>query len=138
MTEYIRNEAKIVIHTASVAAATGASPIPFSDAAILIPVQTTMIAGIYHAYGKSLSSGAIKGALTATAVAGLGKSAVGNLLKFIPGVGTVTGAIINGGVASTFTEAMGVAVASALSEDGIENTSDLIEILKTFTANFKK
>ena len=37
------------------AAATGASPIPFSDAALLIPVQVSMIAGITAIFGLDIS-----------------------------------------------------------------------------------
>ena len=81
-----------IIHTASVAAAaTAASPIPFSDAALLIPIQTTMITGLYKANGANISRGVVDGALKATIVSSLGKSLAGNLLKLIPGVGTIAG-----------------------------------------------
>lgn len=49
----IRSSAQAAIHTASVAAATvSASPIPFSDAALLVPIQTTMITAIYNLYSR--------------------------------------------------------------------------------------
>ncbi|WVE60125.1 hypothetical protein VXJ28_00275 (plasmid) [Enterococcus faecium] len=58
-----------IIHTASgAAAATAASPIPFSDAALLIPIQTTMITGLYKANGANISRGVVDGALKATII----------------------------------------------------------------------
>jgi len=46
-----------IIHTA---AATAASPIPFSDAALLIPIQATMITGLYKAMGLIFLKGLLK------------------------------------------------------------------------------
>lgn len=40
-------------------------------------------------------------------VVSLGRSAVGNIIKFVPGVGTIAGASINAGVASAITESLG-------------------------------
>lgn len=128
-----------IIHTATVAAgATGASPIPFSDAALLIPIQTTMIVGLYKANGLNISQGVVNGALKATLISGFGKSLAGNLLKFIPGIGTVAGGAINAGVAVAFTEFLGFAIASEL--HGAENADmiDLVQVISDAINNFKK
>lgn len=54
---YTKSQAhKIVAGAATAAAAAGASPIPFSDAAILAPIQVGMIAGITSVFGLELSS----------------------------------------------------------------------------------
>ena len=93
-----------IIHTATTgAAAVSASPIPFSDSALLIPIQTTMIVGLYKANGYNISQGVVTGALKSTLISGFGKAAAGNLLKFIPVVGSVAGGLINAGVAVAFT-----------------------------------
>ena len=63
-------EHKIIHTAAAAAAATAASPIPFSDAALLIPIQTTMITSLYKANGANISRGVVDGALKATMVSG--------------------------------------------------------------------
>lgn len=95
------------------AAATGASPIPFSDAALLIPVQVSMIAGITAIFGLDISKSFLTAFVSSTiGTAGatvLGKTAVSNLLKLIPGVGTVAGGAISGSTAGLLTAALGEA-----------------------------
>lgn len=135
----IRDGAHAAIHTASAAAAlVSASPIPFSDSALLIPIQTTMITAIYKAYDQEISEGFISGAVKATMVSTVGKSVSGNLVKMIPGIGTVVGGAINAGVAVAFTEAIGFGVANAFEKNKNDNTVDIIEVLNDIGSNFKK
>lgn len=135
----IEKNAHIAIHTASVAAAgVSASPIPFSDSALLIPIQTTMIMAIYKAYGQEVSEGLIKGAVRSVAVSAIGKGVAGNLLKLIPGIGTVTGGVINGGVAVALTEAIGFGVANAFENESEDNSLDILAVLQDILFNFKK
>ncbi|MGF7437033.1 DUF697 domain-containing protein [Lentilactobacillus senioris] len=135
----IKKQAQVAIHTAATAAAGVAiTPIPFADAALLIPIQTVMITRIYHAYGQKVSSGAIKGVLTATTASSVGKSVVGNAFKLIPGVGTVTGAMITGSTAVAVTEGLGFAIANAFETDGIDNSNDLLKVISKYLANFTK
>lgn len=103
-----RERAEAAIKMATGAATTaGASPIPFSDAALLVPVQLTMMATIAVTYGISVErSTAASLAATATATTA-GRSLVGNLIKFVPGAGTAVAGTINATVAGTFTYAMG-------------------------------
>lgn len=124
-------DAKAAVHTAAVAAgAVSTSPIPFSDAAILIPIQATMIIKIYSSYGESISEGVVKGILEATTATAVGKSLVGNLLKFIPGVGTVAGAVINGGVAVVLTEMIGNTLIDEFEGNGYIDLNELENIIK--------
>lgn len=127
-----------IIHTASVAAATAASPIPFSDAALLIPIQTTMITGLYKANGANISRGVVDGALKATIVSSLGKSLAGNLLKLIPGVGTIAGGTLNAGVSVAFTEALGFAVVSEFRGADNADIIDLANVIKDVINGFTK
>ncbi|MBO0428384.1 GTPase [Vagococcus fluvialis] len=127
-----------IIHSATVAAGiVGASPIPFSDAVLLVPIQTTMIVALYKRKGLTISQGVVKGLLKATLISGFGKSLAGNLFKFIPGVGTIAGGVINTGVAVTFTEFLGFSVAKELHEvedvDILELTQVIASTIKTFS-----
>lgn len=134
----LNKQALKAINTATVAAGgVTLSPLPFSDSAMLIPVQTTMVMQIYKAYGKSISKGTLKGILTATTTSVLGRTLSGNLLKFIPGVGTIGGLVINGGVAVSLTKAIGTAVADGLEKDEIDTTNDLIQAITATLLLFK-
>lgn len=112
-------KAHAVVATAAVAAAaTGAVPIPFSDAALLIPDQITMLAGITAIFGLPIEKGMIAAIVSSTlGTAGttiLGKTVVANLLKFIPGVGSVAGGAISGSTAAALTAALGEAYISIM------------------------
>jgi len=104
--------ATIINQAVAVAAGVGATPIPFADAAILVPNQVTMIARITAAYGlppnrsKAL---AVAGAVVLTGGATMaGRYAVTNLLKFVPG-GAIAGSAISATVAGALTRTVGLA-----------------------------
>jgi len=111
---------KIVAASAIAAAAAGASPIPFSDAFILVPIQVGMIAGITSVFGLELSEGTLSTLVTSVIGAGgatyVGQAIVVNLLKMIPGVGTVAGGAISAATASALTIALGEAYIAVLNE----------------------
>ncbi|MDN6011613.1 MAG: GTPase [Lactococcus lactis] len=135
----LSKEEHAIIHTATVAAGTvSASPIPFSDAAMLVPIQTTMITGLYKANGKNISQGIVQGMVKATIISGFGKSAAGNLIKFVPGVGTVVGGALNATVAIAFTEALGFAVSNELKGTEDADMIDLMQVITDVLKGFKK
>jgi uncharacterized protein (DUF697 family)/GTP-binding protein EngB required for normal cell division len=89
------------------AAAVGASPIPFSDAALLVPIQTAMIIKILSLYGIKIADSSIISIAGSVGISMLGKSVAGSLLKFIPGIGSIVGGVINASVAGIITGAIG-------------------------------
>ena len=103
----------VVAASAMVAAATGAVPIPFSDAAVLVPEQIAMLGGITAAFGIPIEQGTITAIISATiGTAGttvLGKTIVANLIKLIPGAGSIVGGFISGTTAAALTAALGEA-----------------------------
>lgn len=102
--------AAIINQAVVVAAGVGATPIPFADAALLVPNQVTMIARITAAYGLPPSRSralATAGSVVLTGGATMaGRYAVTSLLKFVPG-GAVAGSAISATVAGTLTKAVG-------------------------------
>ena len=109
-----KRHAQAAVATASLAATgEGAAPIPFSDCALLIPTQLGVIASITVIFGFDVNKSIITALLSSTIGAGgatlLGKTVVSNLLKFIPGAGTVTGGAISAGTAGVITAALGEA-----------------------------
>lgn len=53
-----KDKAKSIIHSASAAAGSVAlSPIPFTDAALLVPIQVGMITSLFKAYDQKMMRG---------------------------------------------------------------------------------
>lgn len=97
-----------VIHAAALTAAiVGCSPIAFSDAILLVPIQLTMLTRLHKIFGRPWSEHLGRNLSRELIIISLGKSTAGNLLKLVPVVGTVSGAAINATVALTITEALG-------------------------------
>ena len=138
---YTKGQAhKIVAGAATAAAAAGASPIPFSDAAILAPIQIGMIAGITSVFGLELSKGTLSTLVSSAIGVGgatfVGRTIVVNIIKFFPGLGTVAGGAISAATASAITIGLGEAYIAVLAEifadnpDAAPNASDIAERLK--------
>ena len=91
----------IVAAATATAIGIGATPIPVADAALLIPVQTGMIAGLAALYG--LKQEALQHAVLPFVARVMGVYAATSLLKWFPFLGSA----INAGVAGTLTGALG-------------------------------
>jgi uncharacterized protein (DUF697 family)/energy-coupling factor transporter ATP-binding protein EcfA2 len=101
-----------VIATAVAAATTaGASPIPFSDAFVLVPIQVAMLAGVTAVFGLPVSVGFLTTLLASVGTGAIatiaGRAIVTNLLKLIPGGGTLVGMGIAAVTAAALTTAFG-------------------------------
>lgn len=108
-----REAQAVVAKSAKMAAVTGAVPIPFSDAAILVPEQIAMLAKITAIFGIPLQKAAIttilSGMLGTTGTTIAGRSIVTNIIKLIPGAGSIAGGAISAATASALTAALGEA-----------------------------
>lgn len=103
-----------ILQHIAIAFAVPFSPIPFSDAPILVANQMGMIARILYIYDLGGLENMLKGesvsVIIGQLVSNLGKTLAVNILAFIPGIGTLVKALINGGVATLLTSALGEAV----------------------------
>lgn len=103
----------IVLGFVTSAGATGAIPVPFMDAPLIIAQQVAMMASINTVFKFDVSKDALKSLATAViAVSGatfLGRTVVANLLKFIPIKGSIVGGAISAATAGLITLAMGKA-----------------------------
>lgn len=97
---------------AAATAAAGASftPLPFSDTLIITPAQLTLYARLLHLWNMTDFEKILGTGLAETIMPACGRSLAGNLIKLIPGAGTVIGGLINATVASTLTYASGMAL----------------------------
>lgn len=93
--------------------ATGAIPIPFADAPLLIGEQVAMMVAINAIFKIEVEKDALKSLVTATLGVGgatlLGKTIATNLIKLIPGAGTIAGGAVSAGTAGAITLALGKA-----------------------------
>ncbi len=115
-----KRRAQAAVATATLAAAgEGAAPIPFSDCALLIPTQLSMIASITVIFGFDVNKSILTAFFTSTIgpvlTTLLGKFAVSNILKMFPGIGSVAGGAISGGFAGVITAALGEAYIGIMS-----------------------
>jgi small GTP-binding protein len=98
------------IYIAGAAAfAAGATPLPFSDAVVLVPAQIRLMMKIAHIYGFELQVASILSTVTTAVLRSAGVRIVSGLLKFIPGIGSFIGGAIAATTAGALTVGMGVA-----------------------------
>lgn len=87
-----------------------AMPLPMTDSAALIAIQTAMATHLFNYWGIDRGTDKIKEIFVNVVVANAGRIMSRTLLKLIPGVGSVATVLINGSVATTFTWAFGKAI----------------------------
>lgn len=109
-----KKRAQVAVATATATAfGEGFAPIPFADSALLIPTQVAMIASITAIYGldinKSILTAFVSSALGTGGATIAGKTIAANLLKLVPGAGSVLGGTISGATAGVITTALGEA-----------------------------
>lgn len=117
--EKIKRAQKAVAAGTAAAVAAGASPIPISDCAVLIPTQVAMIARIAVIFGidltKSMLASIVSSVLGAGGATIVGKTVVTNILKLIPGAGSIAGGVISASTAGILTSALGEAFIQVMS-----------------------
>lgn len=120
--------AVIIGSSTATAAGVGATPVPFADLPVLLALEGLMAAGLMAVYGVPLESfnGQTLMALN-TGIIGIGGTVgyvTAQMLKSVPGVGTVAGGSIDAMVAGTAVLTLGVAMAAVLTKwllEGGEN-----------------
>ena len=132
---------KKIAASAMESATVGASPIPFSDAFLLIPIQTALILSVLRIYGIQVGGGkdVVVSLLSTLGIQNLGRAAAANLIKLIPGAGPVIGGAINASVAASFTAAIGKAVdifAYTQCEKAIDGQTPIINISEFINSDF--
>jgi uncharacterized protein (DUF697 family)/GTP-binding protein EngB required for normal cell division len=102
------------IKTASASAATASlSPVPFSDSAIITPIQIALIGKILTTWNLNQVDKLVSCIALDTILPSIGRTVAGNLVKMVPGLGSIVGAMINAGVSSSITFGIGYALNEA-------------------------
>jgi predicted GTPase len=137
-----RKAAEDYVNAAALAAAAASViPIPLVDLATLAPIQAGMMLGISSAFGLTLDRQQIMQVITTTlgtlAASFAGKWAVGNVLKFIPGPGSIVGSALNAAVAGAITRGIGTAFIRFLyrfmeRNNRVPSADEILDVFPTF------
>ena len=124
-----RERARLCVGSSSAAAAAAAAaPIPFADAATLVPIQIRMLAQISAIYGLDVTRAFLTNLvfliLGPAAAMMVGRAVAASLLEFFPGAGTVLGGVIGATVAGTLTFTLGEAYIAALDKAFAKSKTD--------------
>ena len=111
--EMVEKADNVVLGFAGAAGITGAIPIPFADAPLLVAEQVAMMTAINAVFKMDVSKDVLKSLATAAIGVGgatvVGKTIASNLLKLIPGAGSIAGGVISSGTAGLITLTLGKA-----------------------------
>lgn len=112
-TQMIEKADNAVFAAVAATTATGAIPVPFADAPLLIAEQVSMMVAINGIFKIDVEKDALKSLVVAALGVGgatvLGKTVATNLIKLIPGAGTIMGGAASAGTAGAITLALGKA-----------------------------
>lgn len=99
--EMVEKARNVVLATAATTGVTGAIPVPFADAPLMIAEEVGMMIGINAIFKfevkKDILKSLVMAALGTSGATIIGKTVASNLLKLIPGAGSVAGAAVSGG-----------------------------------------
>lgn len=114
-----KNQSHLIVTSAATSAAgVAAVPMPFADAIAIVPIQFGMLAGITSVFGLSHNTEFLSALVSciATGAGGtlVGRAVVSNLLKLVPGGGSIAGGTIAAATAVAITTAFGEAYIATL------------------------
>ncbi|GAA0578094.1 YcjF family protein [Caenispirillum bisanense] len=134
---------KIVYGAAASAAGVAVSPIPFSDALAIVPIQIGMVVAISRVYDIESDNAAftplITGILGGLGLSMVGRWAAGGLIKLIPGAGSIFGGLISATIAGGLTTSLGLTYIAFLThfQSSHHRLPTLQEVADLFPTFFK-
>ena len=117
-----------IVSAGAAATSVGALPAPGSDFVPLVGIQVSLILKLSKLYNRSISKANAKELIIATVVGNAGKTVFRQIVKFVPGAGSVVGASVAGGT----TVALGHAIKYIYEQDLDLNVKALNNIYKNF------
>ena len=140
----------IVLGFVASTTATGAVPIPFADAPLLVGQQVAMMVAINKVFGFDVKRDALQSLVVAALGVGgatvIGKTVASNLLKLVPGASSVAGGAVSAGTAGVITLALGKAYIEVckaikmgkLNQDALTKKEGREMLKKAFKEQMKK
>jgi uncharacterized protein (DUF697 family) len=106
---YARNALPYIVAYSTAAATAGAVPVPLVDLLLISAIQSRMVYHLGELYGQPLSRQRFKEIASALGLGVIARQVGREMIKFIPGIGTVVGSIASGALAGASTFALGKA-----------------------------
>jgi uncharacterized protein (DUF697 family) len=132
---------KIINSSMLLAAGAGAIPLPIWDTAAVTVVQVKMLADLSAHYGvpfkQNLGQNAVAALLGGLAPAMIARGALGSILKGIPGLGSIFGAVLQPAFAAAITYAIGRVFVRHYESGGTLLTFSPSKFKDTFTEEVK-
>ena len=132
---------KIINSSMLLAAGAGAIPLPIWDTAAVTVVQVKMLADLSAHYGvpfkQNLGQNAVAALLGGLAPAMIARGALGSILKGIPGLGSIFGAVLQPAFAAAITYAIGRIFINHYESGGTLLTFSPSKFKDTFTEEVK-
>ena len=133
---------KIILAAVVAAAGAGGVPVPLATTGLLVPIQIFMLAQISNIFGIKMASAEfwrdlILGLAASLMGATIGIGTLGNVLKFIPGVGTLTGGVILSASSAVLTYKLGHWYIDFLIQQ-ITNSGGRLPTLDSISKSFKE
>ncbi|HLR58984.1 MAG TPA: GTPase [Pseudogracilibacillus sp.] len=117
-----------ILSAGAAATSVGALPVPGSDFVPLVGIQVSLILKLSSLYDQPISKANAKELVIATVVGNAGKAVFRQVVKFVPGAGSIVGASVAGGT----TVALGHAIKYIYEQDLNLNVNELNKIYKSF------
>ncbi|MBQ7457509.1 MAG: DUF697 domain-containing protein [Desulfovibrio sp.] len=117
---------KMIVAASTAAGAIGLIPLPIADMPFIITTQVALILGLCSLYGKTFTRHAAKSLVLTCLSALAGPIAFQNIMKVVPGLGSVVG----GGVAFACTYAVGKATKIFLEQEKALDFSNFTKYVK--------
>ena len=148
--EMLEKANNIVLGFVASTTATGAVPIPFADAPLLVGQQVAMMIAINNVFGFDVKRDALQSLVVAALGVGgatvIGKTVASNLMKLVPGVGSIAGGAVSAGTAGVITLGLGKAYIEVckaikmgkLNQDALTKKEGREMLKKAFKEQMKK
>ena len=128
---------KIIASAAAAAGLAGVAPIPLADTIPITAAQIGMVIALGKVFDFTISESAAKSVLSIMTAQTVGRTVFANLIKAIPGAGTIVGGV----VASAITTALGKVVSEDFYKISVGEQPDNIsaaakDLGKLFSKNY--
>lgn len=132
--------ARIIKRYAAISAGCGVIPVPFLDVTAIGGSQLLMVRSVAKLYGMDLSNDRVR-AIVGTTIGSVGSvmlgGGLGAIVKTIPVVGTIAGAVTMPSIAGLTTLTFGNVLADHLESGGVLDELGLAKMSSLFKAEFQ-
>ena len=132
---------KIIASAAAAAGLAGVAPIPLADTIPITAAQIRMVIALGKVFDFTISESAAKSVLSIMTAQTVGRTVFANLIKAIPGAGTIVGGVVASATASAITTALGKVVSEDFYKISVGEQPDNIsaaakDLGKLFSKNY--